>query len=704
MSNRSTLCRSLNRGGVNLPYASEQGPPNLETPFESIHHQGSSVTFRDGECTSEPLAPALSNLSPADAARLEVSPFEPRSVLVEVQREETEDARHNLGLVLEEARAALAAGEPDKLIHFKLWLDEPEFDFRTLRTAKGPDRERILADRRALLASSQDELEQVVRAVGGDVEARRMLTNGLVVNVPAREVESVLNHRLVHAAYLSATGYLEAAGDGIDRMNALSQVGPPTHTGATGGNLGGVVWIGQIEAPEPGGNNLLNTSALAFRDSIGNSRTWHNRVCGASSCVSGGTGTLSTHATWVASVMAGDLRAGQDANYPGADTTAQKRRSGLARGSEIAFFRMSSDVSDHLETSIENAVAFGVDIINMSLGLGNCSELCNRNYNPSGINADLYAASDAGIVIVKSAGNEHGACGPSQTCDVIYPGGHPDVIAVSALADNDFNGSTDPWQDNFITSLSSRGYRNHTALDGQTAEVPTIGLSTFGTVRWVTGENPSHYVTLTPLGDTISGTSVAAPQVSSLAALFRQWFRGHSPGTASDPWNVQVKLLAMGDAKCGSDCIQRTKINDAYGFGFPRYFVPTWSYLQNGGWGTRVDVITQGGAKAWDVGGPGPEANNVNGFKLVVALDTTLATPPALLVHVVDTCPTGPVGFIRTAVRQGTRYRIVIDNPNDIRGKCLRVAINGLNVKSGGEVFYATDFYWSTTNAYHIED
>ena len=69
-----------------------------------------------------------------------------------------------------------------------------------------------------------------------------------------------------------------------------------------------------------------------------------------------------------------------------------------------------------------------------------------------------------------------------------------------------------------------------------------------------------------------------------------------------------------------------------------------------------------------------------------------------------DTCPSGPVAFTRTAVRQGIRYRVLIDNPNDIRGKCLRVEVEGVNVMSGGERFYATDYYWSAPNAYHIED
>ena len=85
-----------------------------------------------------------------------------------------------------------------------------------------------------------------------------------------------------------------------------------------------------------------------------------------------------------------------------------------------------------------------------------------------------------------------------------------------------------------------------------------------------------------------------------------------------------------GDGKYGANCISRNKVHDDFGYGFPRYFVPTSQYLGNGGWGSKHDVITQGATKTWEVGGPGPEANDVNGFKLVVAVDTALATPPVL--------------------------------------------------------------------------
>lgn len=674
----------------------------------SPHARGIEVLCRDGECLTQSAVRTLSNLSPEEAAQKETAPDAPRSILVLAQRHEAESAQFNRSEVSKEALRFIAEGKPESPLEFKIWLHEPEFDFRPLRHASGRDREEFLAKRAAILAPSQARVEGRVRDLGGDVVARRVLTNGLLVRVPARVVDELLGDSEVYAAYLGSEVQVEIGGDGVDRLNALSQAGPPTETGATGGNLGGVVWIGLVEAPTYGGglNNLLNTSALALRDGVGNSRAWYNRMCNASNCVAGGTGTLSTHATWVASVAAGDLRAQQDANYPGSDTVEQRRRSGLARGSHLALFRLASNHSDDMETAIENAVAFGVDVLNISMGAGTgCSQLCNRNHNPSGINADLYAANEAGIVIVKSAGNEHGECGPSLTCDVTYPAWHPDVIAVSELADNQFGGTTFPWQDQVISSLSSRGFRNHIALDGQVAEVPTVGLSTFGTVRWVSGENPSHYVTLAPWGETISGTSLAAPQVSSLAALFRQWFRSHNATLASDAWFIQVNLLAMGDGKCGADCTLDRQIDDEYGFGFSRFFVPTGTYLGGGGgWGTRSDVITQGGVKFWDVGGAGQEANNINGFKLVVALDTTLASPPALNVWVRDTCPDGPVGFSRTAVRQGTRYRVLIDDPAEIRGKCLRVIINGLNVKAGGEVFYATDYYWTSTSAYHLED
>jgi len=130
--------------------------------------------------------------------------------------------------------------------------------------------------------------------------------------------------------------------------------------------------------------------------------------------------------------------------------------------------RGSGYLSDVIE-GLDWAIANGTQVVNMSLGTASDVQSFHDAV------ARVYAA---GITQVAAAGNTGGA--------VIYPAAYPEVIAVSATDDTDT-----------IASWSSRG--------------PEIDLAAPGISIYSTYKGSTY--------KTLSGTSMAAPHVTGVAAL-----------------------------------------------------------------------------------------------------------------------------------------------------------------------------------------
>lgn len=124
-----------------------------------------------------------------------------------------------------------------------------------------------------------------------------------------------------------------------------------------------------------------------------------------------------------------------------------------------------SDVIEGLEWAIQNKM----DVVNLSLG---------TDQNIESLYEAILSAYHAGITIVAAAGNTGG--------NVLYPAAYPEVIAVSAVDQN-----------NQIASFSSRGSE---------IDLTAPGVSIYSTYKRKT------YKTLT-------GTSMSAPHVTGAAAL-----------------------------------------------------------------------------------------------------------------------------------------------------------------------------------------
>jgi subtilisin family serine protease len=264
----------------------------------------------------------------------------------------------------------------------------------------------------------------------------------------------------------------------------------------------------------------------------------------------------STHGTPVVWTAAGSIEEGQDADFPGTRTIAQRERSGIAKEAQIIYLAVTppydvfTDDTPHIQArvkAIEQAFAAGADVINMSWGLRACGNTTPKTHNPSNMNGALRVALIGGALPVKSAGNG----GHDAGCTMTYPAWRPEVLSVGGL-----DSATGETVINDLGLLND-GYAS-TSRGGTTLhQVGTSGDQAFSGIDLVApacvekpfspyfdgGAEPWGYHSSAPCG-----TSIAAPVVSASAALLRDAF--HALGwvnTAVDARQLLTNMILLGD-------------------------------------------------------------------------------------------------------------------------------------------------------------
>jgi subtilisin len=215
---------------------------------------------------------------------------------------------------------------------------------------------------------------------------------------------------------------------------------------------------------------------------------------------------------------------------------------GVAPGADLWAYKVLSDrgtgYSDDIAAAIRHAAdqAAGTKtIINMSLGAA-----ANNSLISSAVN---YAYSK-GVLVVAAAGNSGYAEGT-----IGYPGALPNAIAVAALENVQQNGTYR------VADYSSRGY---TSTDGDyVIQQGDIEISAPGSAVYSTWYNGGY--------NTISGTSMATPHVSGLAAKI--WAENPSWSHTQLRSNLQTRAKAV-DIKGGYGAAAGDDY--ASGFGFAR--------------------------------------------------------------------------------------------------------------------------------------
>lgn len=236
-----------------------------------------------------------------------------------------------------------------------------------------------------------------------------------------------------------------------------------------------------------------------------------------------------THVAGSALADGGSDKGGVYGVAPGADLWAYKVLTDSGSG-------YSDDIAAAIRHAADQATATGSKtVINMSLG---------SSANNSLISSAVNYAYSKGVLVVAAAGNSGYAQG-----SIGYPGALPNAIAVAALENVQQNGTYR------VADYSSRGYAS-TAGD-YVIQQGDIEISAPGSAVYSTWYNGGY--------NTISGTSMATPHVSGLAAKI--WAENPSWSHTQLRSNLQTRARSV-DIKGGYGAA--TGDDYASGFGFAR--------------------------------------------------------------------------------------------------------------------------------------
>ncbi|MGE7983130.1 S8 family peptidase [Solibacillus sp. NPDC093137] len=217
---------------------------------------------------------------------------------------------------------------------------------------------------------------------------------------------------------------------------------------------------------------------------------------------------------------------------------------GVAPDADLWAYKVLTDSGSGYSDDIAAAIRHAADqatstrtktVINMSLG---------SSANNSLISSAVNYAYSKGVLVVAAAGNSGYAQGT-----IGYPGALPNAIAVAALENVQQNGTYR------VADYSSRGYAS---TDGDyVIQQGDIEISAPGSAIYSTWYNGGY--------NTISGTSMATPHVSGLAAKI--WAQNPSWSHTQLRSNLQTRAKAV-DIKGGYGAA--TGDDYASGFGFAR--------------------------------------------------------------------------------------------------------------------------------------
>ena len=190
----------------------------------------------------------------------------------------------------------------------------------------------------------------------------------------------------------------------------------------------------------------------------------------------------SGHGTSVAGVIAANRYTVSGITYQGVAPSAKLVALRVGTESNIP----TSNIQKALDWVIKNYKAYGINVVNLSLGSGNYTDpTSDFSYS-----SEFQTLHDLGIFVVAASGNSHSeSAGPISQDGVAYPAADPNVFAVGAVDSGDA-----------ITTWSQRGDELDLLAPGVDIVMPQLG---------------GGYLAE-------DGTSFASPYVAGTAALIKQ--------------------------------------------------------------------------------------------------------------------------------------------------------------------------------------
>jgi hypothetical protein len=596
--------------------------------------------------------------------------------------------------------AEAARRPPGELMRIVVELEEIVLDGDAFQRANDLARAELVAARRRTINAAQASATRELQALGAEDPDPMWLTNQVALTVPARLVAAIAHRPDVVSVSLDSTegGGGSYHGEDIKDATRTDNLIGAGFLGQLGSRSGGAQRIGFIDWQTDetrtctGNCNWPGRTHVGWRDSVnGPSRLIAIDDCRSGTCWASTNGaTTLTHATLVAWVALGSIEQGQDTNFPGTNTLDQRRRSGQAREAQGYYYMVNS--CSTTAKAVQKAVADGVDVLNISMWVGtqNCANAAT--YDCGGLNAQLRAAVDAGVLVVGIADNNGG----TTQCTLSYPGWRPDVLTVGGVA-------TEPYLD-YSSALrhpqSSFGAMPIKLWTGQSQTAAGVDLMAPYDVSLYFTTPPASYGAWTAW---FGGTSYAAPAVAGGAALLREVFESTSWGGATDARILQVEMLLLGDRLFGSSWPGTWGLSAQTGYGRLRMHWPDSADLTAPwGWGDRTVSITNQQGVSWTVGNSYPESSAITDWKWAFTWkETNLDKVADIVIEVVDTCPAGGGEQLIMADYSFDFRKALRLEASQIRGKCLEMRAYGMSVPSAGRTAYSADYFHSGDRSIH---
>jgi hypothetical protein len=598
---------------------------------------------------------------------------------------------------------------PDETIVLHVVLPDDGFDFTALSVVSDKAQSDLLIkDRKESLVPLQELAEAVVEDLGGIVHRRTWLVSGLIIEIPASAAKALLDDPLfVDLNPEDGEAQSEVADQGwggLDITNGtlsedLFQLGYDGETGGRTTSPNDNIKIGILEVS--GDDNYLNCDHVGWNDyhmennppsRLREAVTCSSSTCSGSACHDG---TENTHATHVAWAATGSIEQGQDSNWPGYRTDGQRRRSGVAREADLYFYSTNGRCSR--TTALEQAVEDGVDVLNMSWTV-DAGHVCDMSWDSCSFNAALESAADNGVILVKSSGNKT-AKAENGYCSVTWPGMRSSVLSVNGLGSK-FEGT--PYNDLERITWTSTGQKSIQVTGGATRYLPLVDIMAPGAINWYFTTGTDNYA-----NDSSWGSSVAAPIISGIAGLTREWMNDIGWGwVAANARLVLANLMVMGDGYAGylgtPAGEYSSTVSKWSGYGRMRSHMRHPDSLGSGtGWRTGYHWLSTGGVHYYSLPN-NPQSTDIKGVKAVVAwYDADFQGIGDLEVQIVDLCPPGGGEDVikEAAYNQTMRKRIQLWEEDDIHGRCLYLRIEGLNASS--EKYYFAMYTYSDSWGLH---